>query len=375
MEARFVLAPLALMLLAGLGLLVSSVVIVAIRKGGAAAGGLFALLAVGAVLLTAGLGYSAVGTHTVAYTPPPVVVYADPAPPLPPMPIPNGPMEMALPPGSGTTRILSPEEILNPEEVPPGGEYPATRQPIEATRPSDDAAVAATPLGGMPNWVTRGPAQEGDKTFVVVSGQQFADAATAWQDALNEATATVRRDFFDAVRPVGQWLLDPKEVQSIAVRDSYTEEIVRTAGENEFTVYRTHLKVELSPTVRNAIEPIWHQQVSLGRSLTTAGTLVLVTLFAAIFAGYFRLDDRTAGRYRWRLRLGTVAAMALAGVVTAAGVNAFPVRSVATPALPAPVPMGPPPPPVEQPMAQPDVQQMIDFASQVVPERVSRMSL
>lgn len=346
-QARLAFAPLLIIFLFVAGLIGGSVAFAAIRKGGAAVGMVFALLVVGAVFLTTFLGYASVRTSAVSQPAPPVVVYAETMPPIPPAPVipyPNIPAT-PLPAGPGMTRILT------PEEVPAGTTtLPPSRAPVEAVRPSAGAPVATA--AGTPQWLKVGTVQEGDRTFIVVSGQQFADAATAWQDAINRAAATVRQDFENAFRPVGAWLLDPNEARALAVRDSYTEQIVRTAGENEFTVYRTHLKVELSPTVRHSIEPIWRQQVSTGRSAFTAGMLGLVTLVAAIFAGYFRLDDRTAGRYRWRLRLGSVAAIALAGAVVLAGVATFPVRTVTAPAVSNPIPIEQSAPvEVEQPMA------------------------
>jgi hypothetical protein len=106
---------------------------------------------------------------------------------------------------------------------------------------------------------------------------------------------------------------------ALAVKRSHSEEIRRTAGENEFTVYRTHLQLELSPAVRQRIEPIWRQQVSLGRSVDVAGLLALVTALAGVVAGYFRLDERTGGRRRWLLRFGALAATALVGLTVSAG--------------------------------------------------------
>lgn len=326
MEARLAVFPLMFIVLLLLIGVIAGVAVAASRKGNA--GGLvFGLLVAGAVTLPI-LLVGFVTTRTVVHPMPPTVVYVQP--PVEAMPIgapmpPVAPDPMPIP--GGATRILG------PEEVPPGVTAPPAEVPqTSAEIPSEPVAVAT-----KPDWIEAGEVREGDRTYVVVSGQQFADAAAARQDAIGRAAQVVYQDFVSAFRPSGQWLFTPRDAEAVALRDSFTEEIRRTAGENEFTVYRTHLKVELSPGVRHAIEPIWRQQVSTGRSVITGSLLGLLTAVCAVLAGYFRLDDRTAGRYRWRLRFGSVAAVGLAAVAAVGVMTFFPIRSFSAPALPDPV--------------------------------------
>jgi len=325
MEARLAVMPIMFILLLLLGLAAAAGT-AAFRRGGAG-GPVFGLMLAAAValplLLLGFFGVAAVPAPRLA---PPTVVYVQPPAEAIPMAAPVAPDPMSIP--GGATRILGPEEI------PPRG---ITAPPVEASRPSPAVPAEPVAVATTPEWVEAGTVREGDRTFVVVSGQQFADAAAAWQDAIGRAAQVVYQDFVSAFRPSGQWLFTPNDAEAVAIRDSFTEEIRRTAGENEFTVYRTYLKVELSPAVRQAIEPIWRGQVSTSRSVITGSLLALLTVVCAVLAGYFRLDDRTAGRYRWRLRFGSVAAVGLAAVAAVGAMTFFPIRSYSAPALPDPI--------------------------------------
>lgn len=305
------------------------VTVVAARKG-SAGGLLIGFTVAAAVLGFVFLGYGFVGTRTVVMAPP-TVVYAGPAPTVhfPTPAVAPAPMIPAFPPGSGMTPIIEPELMPPAEHAIPAVPAP----PVEASRPMENVSVE----GAVPDWVKQAHVVENGRSFLVVSGQQFADPAAALNDALTKANTLLMNDFQSASRAFGQWILDPAEAWRIAGREKFTEEIRRSAGENEFTVYRTHLRVEISPQVHDAIEPIWRQQVSTGRSAMAGATLALLTAVAAVLAGYFRLDDRTAGRYRWRLRAGSVATVLLAGATLFGGLAVMPIRSVTAPPIPDPI--------------------------------------
>lgn len=224
--------------------------------------------------------------------------------------------------------------------VPVPNLVPATSPfiPIEAPRPPRevDGAESLTttevasiiPSSPLPEWVSTGARDEGDRRYVVVMGQQFADREIARRDALENATDLVRRHFesshplrdsWTADFPGGAWSLSREVVQNAAVRQNYTESIRRTAGENDFTVYRTYMLVELSPAVLSSIEPVWRTQVATGRSFTVGAIFALIAAAAGVFAGYFRLADRMQGRYRWTLRLGALVLLTLVGATVIAG--------------------------------------------------------
>ena len=216
-------------------------------------------------------------------------------------------------------------------------------QPAEAQKP----AVSDTALAGaaeaiitdarspvpLPDWVSTPVSTEGDRELVVVRSEQFADASDAHRDALREATRALSLDFIEHFRPTGSWSLSQQQAQSLAVRRTFTEPIERSAGEHKFTVYRTYLLVELSPSVRNQIQPIWREQVSQGRSIVVIALLGMLTAFAGVVAGFFRLDDRMGGRHRWALLAGAMSTLFLivAGVGAAGTITSRIDRPASTP--------------------------------------------
>jgi hypothetical protein len=209
--------------------------------------------------------------------------------------------------------------------------------PVEAARPR--ARVAA--VASLPEWVSTPVSAEGDRKLVVVQSEQFADPTTAATQAIQEATELVLRDFDHFHhRAHSLWHLDPLTVRSAAVRRTFTEPIERSAGEHDFTVYRTYLLVELSPEVRRQIEPIWRKQVSEVRSATVVALLAVLTSIVAVIAGFFRLDDRTSGKYRWPLGLATVAvAVLLASVPVFGTLRWMQVGPPSIPPTPVPAPV------------------------------------
>jgi hypothetical protein len=62
----------------------------------------------------------------------------------------------------------------------------------------------------------------------------------------------------------------------------------------------------------------WKQDVVPGRLEALGGFAALLTLTFATGAAYFRLDDRTHGRYRGRLKLAAVAIIGAGAAAAAA---------------------------------------------------------
>ena len=170
------------------------------------------------------------------------------------------------------------------------------------------SVIAPKPL---PDWIT---AADDQASSQVVIGSQFANRQDAFADALDKATNVVSEKFRQS-RPVGWWRPDGSDVYNHSVRKKYTEEIIRSAGENEFTVYRTYLLVDLSPGVLSKLESIWRTETKVLHRSQVLIVVAILTGIAALLAGFFRLDDRTQGRYRWPLIGATVVGIALLAAV------------------------------------------------------------
>jgi hypothetical protein len=108
-------------------------------------------------------------------------------------------------------------------------------------------------------------------------------------------------------------------VRNQAVRRTHVERIdrkTRSTG-TPFHVYRAHNQVELSPAVRNALFPLWKEQIVARRLSALGGLAGLLTLCFGTVAAYFRLDERTAGHYRRRLKLAAVSLVSAGGLAAA----------------------------------------------------------
>jgi hypothetical protein len=86
-------------------------------------------------------------------------------------------------------------------------------------------------------------------------------------------------------------------------------------------VYRAYHQVELSSAVNAQLLTGWKQEVLPRRLEGLVGVLAMLTLTFATGAAYFRLDDRTQGRYRLPLKVG--AAAIIGACVAVAAVSVF----------------------------------------------------
>jgi len=159
---------------------------------------------------------------------------------------------------------------------------------------------------------------EGGRKLVVVPGGFAGSEKEAEQDALEAARSVVGKAIQNADPKVGTWLPSVEAVREDAVRHTFVEKIHRktVSTGTPFIVYRAYHQVELSPAVFNQLVSNWRNEVLPGRLEALGGLLALLTLTFATGAAYFRLDERTHGRYRGRLKLAAVAIIS-AGVAAA----------------------------------------------------------
>jgi hypothetical protein len=189
-----------------------------------------------------------------------------------------------------------------------------TRQPVAAV-PESTLSTSS-----LPSWVTQGIYQHGDKMLTVVSSQQFETVQEALNQALETAAKLVTFEFHVRHRGASGWSVPKNVIQSTAVQNRYDEQIERrlSTSDTPFQVHRVHLQVELSPRVYEAIRTVWQGETVDQRlnGLSVFGGLL--TLVFGVAAVYLRLDDRTSGAYRGRLRFAAVALILGAGLVSAA---------------------------------------------------------
>ena len=195
------------------------------------------------------------------------------------------------------------------EVTPAGSTSPATKK----LQPSDTNAR-------LPDWVTPKTVDLPNRQLIVVDGGIAGSAQVAAAAARTEAIAAIRDDFARAFPGAKHWQPPEGLLMREAERRSFIEPITRhtLSSGTPFQVFRAYYQVELSPAVRTRLYPHWKSEVVDQRLWRLGGLAGLLTLTFATAATYFRLDDRTAGHYRRRLKLAAVSVIAAAGMAAAA---------------------------------------------------------
>jgi hypothetical protein len=186
------------------------------------------------------------------------------------------------------------------------------KQPGKIT-PGGDAETAFS----LPSWIREQPLGEGETRLVVLTSEQYATVEEAEQELLAKTSRLLQADFVNRSPGAGTWSIPEELVRSAAIRKSHVEPIVRTSGVSDFRVYRVHWQTELSPAVRDSLYPAWRAQVVEKRLWSLGSLFGLFTLVVATATAYLRLDTRTSGAYRRRLKLAAVSLIVAGGLVAA----------------------------------------------------------
>ncbi len=154
--------------------------------------------------------------------------------------------------------------------------------------------VETDPALGRPGWIDDGDTQIDDVKKIVLSSGLWSTEAEASRELLPRAASIVRSDFserhqspFD--RPSQRFLSDERLAQ-IAVKRQYLEPVTKKTGSMELPMCRLWQQVEISPTVRTEIYPVWKSAV-LGNRVVMIGTvLALMTVIANAASLFFKLN-------------------------------------------------------------------------------------
>ena len=132
---------------------------------------------------------------------------------------------------------------------------------------------------------------------------------------LSRQAAKLASEDFHRFYPGGS-ALPAEKIQSTAVRaEAVTEQLFSENSSIEpFKMYKVYWQVELSPEVRRRVSDTWKQEISNRRAWLLTEVLGLFTLIAGSFAAYFRLDERSNGAHRTRLKLAATALMTAGGL-------------------------------------------------------------
>jgi hypothetical protein len=208
---------------------------------------------------------------------------------------------------------------LSPRPVFVGfaGSVPTANHSAVADAPTATSSVE--PSTTLPTWVTqKEEVVAGKKRLTVVPGEIGGTVEEAEASARTAAVDVARDDFVAAFPQARGWEAPARTVGAVAIRREFVEAIDRkTSSGTAFRVFRAYNEVERSPAVRKQIFPLWKEEVVGRRILALGGLGALLTLTFGTLAVYFRLDDRTSGLYRRRLKLAAVSVIAAGGFAAA----------------------------------------------------------
>ncbi len=169
---------------------------------------------------------------------------------------------------------------------------------------------------GAPEWAEKDPVPSENGTLVSLSSQRFATLTEAEQQLTALAVSYVKQFYHNEYPLAGDWTVPVSLIERNAVRKVVGETLDQDFGNGiRGTMYRAHAQLELNSALRKGIRDSCKGQI-VSHRLTALGCMLgLVTLMLATSAGYFRLDDLTAGLYRGRLKFAAASLVAAGGLV------------------------------------------------------------
>jgi hypothetical protein len=201
---------------------------------------------------------------------------------------------------------------MRPSLTSPDETAPATIPVVAVKSPAVDTDSK------LPDWAKEsGHSLGGDTELVVVTGKFGATIDEAVAAGRAAAFERLQADFSAAHPQAASWE-PPASITGDAIHRTFVEQLdKKTSTGTKITVYQAYEQVELSPAVRKKILPLWRNQIVEKRIWALGGLAGLLTLTFGTLAAYFRLDQRTSGLYRRRLKLAAVSVIAAGGMAAA----------------------------------------------------------
>ncbi len=213
-----------------------------------------------------------------------------------------------------TTRsVREGEGVQRPQEQPPRESAPVATSPSLTPPVGQDHAPVLKLAPQRPTWVDQTRVIDGDCTRIVLTSQQYATKEEAEQELRVAAVKLVEQDLqriqTGSFRPQS-WRPSADDVIAHAVQHRYEETAERDFGSFSHPMTRVSWQVELSPRVRTEFAPAWRRELISFRIMWVAGVASIFAMLASASLMYFRLDTRTQGQSRGRLKLLATGAMA-----------------------------------------------------------------
>ncbi|MDA1015071.1 MAG: hypothetical protein O3A00_11550 [Planctomycetota bacterium] len=228
----------------------------------------------------------------------------------------NGPASRDVSPRSATKLARDTTRDIQKTTVGPT----ANQHGDQATQLSASSAVLEESSDDPPPaWLENRRYVIDNTTLVVLSSQRWSTTEEAEQDANRLLVETLKADLRDHdAQAATNWRLDPAQA-AVAVRNSYRQSYRQDLGAYIARMHRVHLQVELSPSVRSKLIPIWREQVVDQRLWELGGLLGVATLILGIAAIGLRIAPVLNGVQR----VGMVAGSLLATAIGSYGIIGF----------------------------------------------------
>ena len=167
-----------------------------------------------------------------------------------------------------------------------------------------------------PDWAGKEPVPSRDSVLVALSSQRYATIGEAEENVTALAVDYLKKFYRDEYPLRGEWTVPVSVIEQSAFNSMVGEVFEKDFGNGVVgNMYRAHLRLEVGPALREALHASWHDQVVTHRLTELGGVFGLATLVLATCAGYFRLDNLTAGQHRRRLKLAAASLIAAGGLV------------------------------------------------------------
>jgi hypothetical protein len=183
-------------------------------------------------------------------------------------------------------------------------------EPVVAAQPAEDLAEESSEREALPDWVTRPPLPQGDRTPLLVHSDYHVTERESWRaldEALRSATAEYVADYLqdDRAPLLLRYSLD--EIKSRLVKPDYLHHEVR-----EFSfglMHQTHALLEFSPEFRRELDQRWKEVQHATRVLTVGGSTVGVLVLMTLVLGGLRWSQRSERRWSAPLQFAVLAAI------------------------------------------------------------------
>lgn len=194
-----------------------------------------------------------------------------------------------------------------------------TRTPddFEISRVDREDLIDRTAADDLPDWVRNADVSDsGEK--VVLSSTQRATLEEAETQAYAKAAVLLKDRFHEKYPDNGDWTIPRETLKSSAVQVRRHDQKLDRETENfEYSVHQVHIQVDTSDAALAAIYPSYQKAVSRARVNVLGVLTAFVVLVVAAAAMYLRLDARTGGAARTRLKFAAVSLMTAAGLIAA----------------------------------------------------------